>query len=67
FYFAIVVALYGDHYSASIFGINPSNDIINLVYLIMNWAICIPIGILWWYLENFTIRIYHKKEKIYRK
>lgn len=67
FYFAIVVALYGDHYSASIFGINPSNIIINLVYLIMNWAICIPIGILWWYLENFTIRTYHKKEKINRK
>ena len=50
-YFAIVVAIYGDHYGASIFGINPDQDIIAFLYLIINWIICIPIGVLWWYAE----------------
>ena len=59
-YFAIVVALYGDHYRASILGINPNQDIIAFLYLIINWIICIPIGVLWWYAEA-------KLKKILRK
>ncbi|MFW9950223.1 MAG: acyltransferase family protein [Candidatus Thorarchaeota archaeon] len=61
-YFSVVISLYGDHYSASIFGINPDNFFINLVYLVINWVICIPFGILWWYFE-FLIREYFKKRK----
>jgi hypothetical protein len=64
FYFAIVVALYGDHYSASIIGINPNNFFLNMMYLIINWDLCIPFGILWWYLEKYTIKLFHKKGKI---
>ncbi len=59
-YFAIVVALYGDHYRASIFGINPSQDIVAFLYLIINWIICIPIGVFWWHAET-------KLKKIIRK
>ncbi|MHA1669065.1 MAG: hypothetical protein ACTSV5_00650, partial [Promethearchaeota archaeon] len=59
-YFAIVVALYGDHYRASIFGINLDQDIIAFLYLIINWIICIPIGMFWYYAET-------KLKKIIRK
>jgi hypothetical protein len=51
-YFAIVYAIYGDHYRASIIGINYSEDFMAFVYLIINWCICIPIGIAWWYTEK---------------
>ena len=52
-YFGIVYALYGDHYRASIFGINYSNDSMAFLNLIINWCICIPVGILWWYTGNY--------------
>lgn len=48
-YFGIVYALYGDHYGASIFGISSSDDAVVFLYLIINWSICMAIGILWWY------------------
>ena len=48
-YFGIVYALYGDHYGASIFGINYTDDVIVFLQLIINWLICVPIGMLWWY------------------
>jgi len=56
----VIVSLYGDHYSASIFGINPNNFLISIVHLIINWGICIFYGTLWWYLEN-VIRTKFKK------
>jgi len=49
FYFGIVYALYGDHYGASIFSMNSSEDFVIFLNLSINWCICIPIGILWWY------------------
>ena len=63
-YFAIVFALYGDHYGASIFGINQSNEIITYLYLIVNWSICIPIGIFWWHIEQRVYRYLRSKIKI---
>jgi hypothetical protein len=63
-YFAIVFALYGDHYGASIFGINQSNEIITYLYLIVNWSICIPIGIFWWHMEQRVYRYLRSKIKI---
>ncbi len=61
-YFAIVISIYGDHYCASIFGINTGNYWVCLGYAFINWAICIPIGALWWYLENL-IRITRRNKK----
>jgi hypothetical protein len=66
-YFAIVFALYGDHYSASIFGINQSNEIITYLYLVVNWSICIPIGIFWWHVEKRVYQYLRRKIKIERK
>jgi peptidoglycan/LPS O-acetylase OafA/YrhL len=51
FYFAIVYAIYGDHYRASIIGINLVEDLVSFFYLIINWIICIPLGVLWYVLE----------------
>ncbi|MGB5910828.1 MAG: acyltransferase family protein [Promethearchaeia archaeon] len=61
-YFAIVFSLYGDHYSASLLGINPFNPWICLFYLLINWGFCIPLGVVWWYAEK-KIRNYRKKIK----
>lgn len=61
-YFGIIVWLYGDHYRASIFGINFSDDIIIFGYLLINWAICIPAGVFWYYLEN-KLRKFHLNKK----
>lgn len=61
-YFAIVFALYGDHYGASIFGISPNNDLIIYLNLLINWSICIPIGVFWWHNEQQLIQ--HVKSKI---
>ena len=63
-YFAIVYALYGDHYSASIFGINQSSILITYLYLIINWSICIPIGIFWWQKEQQVIQYFKSKIEI---
>jgi peptidoglycan/LPS O-acetylase OafA/YrhL len=61
-YFAIIVSIYGDHYCASIVGINTVDYWVCLGYLFINWAICIPIGVLWWYLENL-IRITRRNRR----
>jgi hypothetical protein len=63
-YFAIVFALYGDHYGASIFGINQSNEFIVYLYLIINWSICIPIGVFWWHIEQRIIQSFRSKIEI---
>ena len=63
-YFAIVYALYGDHYSASIFGINQSSISMTYLYLIINWSICIPIGVFWWQKEQQLIHIFKSKIEI---
>ena len=62
FYFGITVWLYGDHYRASIFGINSSDDIIIFGYLLINWAICIPAGVFWYYIEN-ELKKFHLNKK----
>jgi hypothetical protein len=54
FYFGIVEALYDNHYCASIFGINPGGGIICFIYLVINWVICIPLGVLWYRLDTKT-------------
>jgi len=51
-YFGIVVAIWGDHYCASIFGINPFNQLVCFSYLLINWVICIPIGVFWCVIET---------------
>lgn len=61
-YFAIVFSIYGDHYCASLIGINSSNLWICFLYLLINWGFCIPFGVVWWYAEN-KIRNYRKKLK----
>ncbi|MHA1457395.1 MAG: acyltransferase family protein [Promethearchaeota archaeon] len=66
-YFAIVVAIYGDHYRASILGINPDQDIIAFLYLIINWIICIPIGVFWWHAETKFKKIIRKNRIIERR
>jgi len=64
-YFSVVYSVYGDHYGASIFGINWSYDLTIYLYLIINWAICIPYGVLWYFID-FKLREYylnHKKNR----
>jgi hypothetical protein len=62
-YFAIVISIWGDHYGASIVGINSEYEL-NVVfgYTLINWLICIPLGVLWWYGET-KIRNYRLKQK----
>jgi len=50
-YFAITLSLYGDHYCTSIMGINQTSLLVCMLHLILNWIICIPIGVSWWYGE----------------
>ncbi len=70
-YFSVVYSIYGDHYGASLFGITEINiftlnleNILNIYgHLIINWGICIPCGV-FWYFVDFKIRDYwllHKK------
>ena len=64
-YFSVVYSIYGDHYGASILGINMSYNLTIYLYLIINWVICIPYGIFWYYVD-FKLRNYymlHKKNK----
>lgn len=62
-YFAIVISVWGDHYGASIFGINSVYDpVVVFLYVLINWVMCIPIGILWWYGET-KLREYRLKRK----
>ena len=61
-YFAVVYSTYGDHYGASIFGIIWSYDLTIYFYLIINWAICIPCGVLWYYID-VKLRDYYRGYK----
>ncbi|MFX1448598.1 MAG: hypothetical protein ACFFCG_10750, partial [Promethearchaeota archaeon] len=58
---AILIAIYGDHYCTSIIGV-ATNDLNCFINLGINWAICLPIGVMWWSLEN-SARIYLSKKK----
>ncbi|MFW9866091.1 MAG: acyltransferase family protein [Candidatus Thorarchaeota archaeon] len=70
-YFAITISLYGDHYCASIMGINQTNFLICMLYLILNWILCIPIGVSWWYgetkLRNYLLSKKKRKDRITEK
>lgn len=55
-YFAVVYSIYGDHYRASIFGINFSDNIDMFLYLIINWVICIPCGIFWHFIDEKLLK-----------
>ncbi len=64
-YFSVVYSVYGDHYGASILGIDLSYDLTIYLYLIINWVICIPFGVFWYYVD-FKLRNYYmlyKKNK----
>lgn len=69
-YFAVVYSIYGDHYGASILGINtiyafPLSEgelFTILAQLIINWAICIPCGVSWYYAE-FTLKNIYRRKK----
>jgi hypothetical protein len=69
-YFSVVYSLYGDHYGASIFGVNtiydfPLNnaDFLTILgSLLINWGICIPFGVFWYYVD-FELRNYYTRYK----
>ncbi len=72
-YFSVVYSMYGAHYGASLFGINEINiftinlENILIIYghLIINWVICVPCGVFWYYID-FKLRdfwLLHKKHK----
>ncbi|MHA2326276.1 MAG: acyltransferase family protein [Promethearchaeota archaeon] len=62
-YFAIVYYLWGDHYGASILGINTDYELpILFLYVLVNWIICVPIGVFFWYGET-KIRKFRIKRK----
>ena len=64
-YFGIVISLYGNHYGASIFGIDFGYDpLIVFLYLLINWTICIPIGTLWYYGENRIRQLRRSRKKL---
>lgn len=47
----------------NIFGISFGEPFLDLILLVgLNWAICITMGVFWWYIEN-SIRRYRKKIK----
>ncbi|MFW9970987.1 MAG: acyltransferase family protein [Candidatus Odinarchaeota archaeon] len=62
-YFAVVINLWTDHYGASLFGIDMTyNPIVVFLYVLVNWIICVPLGVLWWYGEN-KVRQYRRSRK----
>jgi hypothetical protein len=65
-YMAILVAIYGNHYSTSFMGtvIDPSSppNMESFYALFINWAVCIPIGIVWWGIETRIRKIQRKKD-----
>ena len=64
-YFAILIAIYGDHYGTSILGV-ATDDLNVFINLFVNWSICVPIGVIWWSIEN-SIRSFSSKKSIIRK
>ncbi|NHJ19496.1 MAG: hypothetical protein EAX91_01040 [Candidatus Lokiarchaeota archaeon] len=61
-YFAILIAIYGDHYGTSILG-TATTDLNYFFNLFLNWALCVPIGIIWWSIENSIRNSWRKKYK----
>ena len=62
-YFGITISIWGGHYGASIFGIDLSyNPLVVFLYLLINWIICVPLGVLWCYSES-NIRDYRLERK----
>ena len=61
-YFSVAISLFGDHYGASIFGINTAYNLTILIYLCINWVICIPFGVFWYYVD-FELRNYYRRHK----
>lgn len=62
-YFAIVISMWGDHYGASIIGIDLAYKLtVVFSYVVINWLICIPLGVLWWYTET-KVRNYRLTNK----
>jgi len=63
-YFAISETMYNIWVEApliiNIFGLTSNDIAINILLLVMNWMITIPIGVLWWYLET-KLRYYRGK------
>jgi len=37
---------------ANIFGIVSTEFLVNILLIILNWIICIPCGVIWWYVDN---------------
>ncbi|MFW9951356.1 MAG: hypothetical protein ACFFKA_14660, partial [Candidatus Thorarchaeota archaeon] len=64
-YFSVVCSIYGDHYGASIFGIDTSYDLTIIAYLFINWVICVPCGVFWYYFD-FKLREYYMLHKKYK-
>jgi len=62
FYLGIAKYLYGNHYCASIFGISTGDPLACFGHLIINWIICIPAGIFWWYMESMIIKLVKRKK-----
>jgi hypothetical protein len=64
-YFGIVISLYGDHYGASIFGIDFGYEpLVVFSYLLINWMVCVPIGTLWFYGENRIRQLRRSRKKL---
>lgn len=61
-YFVITYSIHGAVFNRvdNIFGISFGDPYLNLLLVGLNWAICIPAGIFWWYIEK-TIRKVRKK------
>ena len=55
-YFAVAYLIYGNHYGASIFGINTTYDLTIYGYLIINWIICIPCGVFWYLIDEKLLK-----------
>jgi len=67
-YFAMTVAIWGEHYGASIFGLTSETlseelqVLTFILFFIINSTICAPIGVLWWYSE-IKVRDYLLRRK----
>jgi peptidoglycan/LPS O-acetylase OafA/YrhL len=58
-YLGIVFAMWGGlsyMYTASVFGIGLEGGTSGLTHLLINWMICIPVGVLWWFMETKTVQ-----------
>jgi len=64
-YFAILIAIYGDHYGTSILGV-ATDDLNIFINLFVNWSICVSIGVIWWSIEN-SIRSFSSKKRMIRR